>query len=277
MLTPTTPNGELVRRWQLDLRRRNLAERTLETYADSIDLLVRHLAGRSLLTLTADELEAWLDSRGYTGSTRKLRISALRSLYRWAADHDLVVRDEAARLVRPRVAAGRPRPVADDALALALAEAPQQTRVILLLGALAGLRASEMASLRAEDVDLAEGILEVVAGKGNKSRFVPVHPVLAAALRALPLPSSGFVLRDEHGRQLNRGQILVRVRKVVDAPCHALRHTAGTLLWRTCHDLLTVAEILGHADPKTTKTYARFEFDHARSVVESMKLPGAWN
>jgi site-specific recombinase XerD len=277
MLTTDSPNAELLRRWLLDLRRRNLRPRTVETYGERLDLLRRWAASRSLLALTTDDLELWLDSRGYSANTRKLTIAAMHSFYGWAVEHDLIDRDETRRLQRPVVRPGRPRPVADDDLSLALAEANEQTRVILLLGALAGLRASEMANLRAEDVDLTAGMLEVVDGKGGKARFVPVHDVLASALRALPLPTAGYVLVDANGRKLTRAQVLVRVRRVLDAPTHALRHTAGTMLWKTCHDLLTVAEILGHEDPKTTKVYARFQLDHASDVVASMKVPGAWN
>lgn len=278
MLSATTPNRELQRRWLLDLRRRNLRPRTVESYDERVDLLRRwaDTKGRPLLALTTDQLERYLDGRGHTPATRQAHITALRSFYEWAGDHHLVEADPTADLVRPIVRPGRPRPVADDDLARGLAEADPQTRVILLLGALAGLRAAEMTGLRVEDVDMAAAVLEVVDGKGGKSRFVPVHPLLAEALRCLPMPADGPVLVDTHGRRLTRDQLLKRVRRVLDASTHQLRHTAGTLLWQASHDIRTVAEVLGHGDPRTSLVYARFDICRAAEVVNSVQVPASW-
>jgi integrase/recombinase XerD len=161
--------------------------------------------------------------------------------------------------------------VADDDLSLALAEANEQTRVILLLGALAGLRASEMANLRAEDVDLTAGMLEVVDGKGGKARFVPVHDVLASALRALPLPTAGYVLVDANGRKLTRAQVLVRVRRVLDAPTHALRHTALSHALAAGVDLRSTQEIAGHRSISVTARYLHALPEEVRAAAHKLE------
>lgn len=277
MLNQTTPNRELQRRWLLDLRRRNLRPRTIESYDERVDLLRRWAGERTMLSLSTDDLERFLDGRGRAASTRHAYIAALRSLYRWALDHGLIVDDPTRHLAKPVVRPGRPRPLADDEMARGLAEADAQTRVILLLGAVAGLRASEMANLRVEDVDLSRRMLEVVLGKGAKSRFVPIHPVLAEALRTLPMPARGHVLRDRYGRALDRHKILYRVRKVLPASSHRLRHTAGTWLYQACHDVLTVATVLGHENLNTTQVYSRVDLAHVAAVVDAIKGPGRWN
>lgn len=267
-----------MRRWLLDLRRRNLRDRTQESYTERVDLLVRWAAGRPLLGLGTDDIETWLDSRRLGASSRGAYIAAVRSLYRWAVGHDLIEVDPTAKLVRPRVRPGRPRPLADDTLGRALASAPASTRVMLLLGALAGMRVSEIANLSAEDVDFTAGLVEIVDGKGGRSRILPMHPVLAAALRSLPLPLAGPVFRSRAGGRMTPHGVGDRIRAVLtEGTPHALRHTAGTAWWQVSHDIRTVSELLGHADPRTSLIYARFDIARAAEVVGMVKVPGTWN
>ena len=65
----------------------------------------------------------------------------------------------------------------------------RRARVLMLLQWRAGLRVSEALSVRKEDLHI-EGdrpTLRVRMGKGGKSRIVPVHPDLQAALYWLPV------------------------------------------------------------------------------------------
>ena len=61
------------------------------------------------------------------------------------------------------------------------------THLVVLLGAHAGLRVSEMTALRWEHVDLGDGSLRVVAGKGGKTARVYLTPTLTKALESIPL------------------------------------------------------------------------------------------
>lgn len=248
----------------------------MTSYSERVAILARWAGPRSLLELGPEDLEGFLDKRRVGAATRASYITAMRSLYRWAVDHDLVERDPTMRMARPKVRAGRPRPVADDVLAGALAEANPETRALLLLGALAGLRVSEMAGLSGEDVDLAAGLLEVVDGKGGKARIVPVHPALGDALRALPMPAAGAVFRSRSGARLTGHAVGDRMREVLGkgGTPHQTRHWAGTQWWRESHDIRTVAELLGHANPQTSMVYAKFDVERGAAVANAVKVPG---
>ena len=65
---------------------------------------------------------------------------------------------------------------------------------VALFGLLActGLRISEALALSRDDVDLSEGVLTVRAGKGGKSRLVPLHPSALEPLRSYALRRDGF-------------------------------------------------------------------------------------
>lgn len=123
-------------------------------------------------------------------STVNVHVCALRSLCAWLVELGQLERNPAQRLK----AVGTTRPLAPKALrptqVNALLRAAQQTRhaardyALLQLMIQTGLRISECAALRLGDVQLSErqGQLVVRAGKGNKSRTVPLN---ASARQAL--------------------------------------------------------------------------------------------
>src|SRR3954447_17689591 len=57
----------------------------------------------------------------------------------------------------------------------------------------------------------------------------------------------------------------------IEESAHALRHTVATRLVRDhAHDLVLVADILGHADIKTTRRYARSDLEQRRAALEDL-------
>ena len=57
----------------------------------------------------------------------------------------------------------------------------------------------------------------------------------------------------------------------IEESAHALRHTLATRLVRDhARDLALVADILGHADVKTTRRYARSELEDRRAALEDL-------
>lgn len=86
----------------------------------------------------------------------------------------------------PRIPQGVPRPVDAETLEALLVHAHGWDRWLVLLGACAGLRVSEIAKVRGEDFDLAAGRLWV-EGKGGARKPIALHAELAAiAARCAP-------------------------------------------------------------------------------------------
>jgi integrase/recombinase XerD len=93
---------------------------------------------------------------------------------------------------------------------------PATCRTVLGLLATTGLRISEAINLTRTDVDLDVGVLTIREAKFHKSRLVPLHPTVTAALqsyarirdRIVPKPTTaGFFLLD-NGQPANRRVIL---------------------------------------------------------------------
>src|SRR5271165_7126633 len=133
-----------------------------------------------------------------------------------------------------------------------------------------GARASELVQLKVEDVSLAERVVTIRHGKGDKRREVPIRRELAQLLRlhigarrAGPL----FASRQEGSGPtpyvLTRQRVGQIVRAVaVDAAIskrvypHLLRHTVATRLLALGMDITDLQRFLGHESIATTRLYA---------------------
>lgn len=139
-------------------------------------------------------------------------------------------------------------------------------RALLALLYGTGVRASECATLREEDVDL-DAMTVTVIGKGRHQRTVPLNEHVAAALdvyrrvRGPAPPGRGF-FRSRRGRAMSRGAIYervrtwgarARIRKIVSP--HRIRHTFATHLSRAGVALVTIRDLLGHKLITSTQIY----------------------
>jgi integrase/recombinase XerC len=141
-------------------------------------------------------------------------------------------------------------------------------RLMALLPLYAGLRVSEVAGLDLEDITISarKASLRIV-GKGTKVRMVPVNPQLRTAMQ------NYLAVRGNEPGALFSTRIGTRptpeaVDDVIAGICeragldehvtaHTLRHTFGTVLVREGEDIVTVAELMGHASIETTRLYSR--------------------
>jgi integrase/recombinase XerD len=141
-----------------------------------------------------------------------------------------------------------------------------RNRALLQTMAETGLRRAEVAALRVEDLRLADGVLVVHSGKGNKTRIVPLTATLAMNLRALIASrADGAVFTPPAGghlslRQVNRIMAKAGRHSGVSNPnprqhditCHLFRHSFARLWKAHGGSIESLAKILGHASVKTT-------------------------
>ena len=147
----------------------------------------------------------------------------------------------------------------------------------------AGVRVSEVADARLEDLKLEMGYI-LVRGKGDKERMVPLGvPAQQALQRYLKSGrqvlaknrSSPLLFLGAGGRRLTRQRVWQLVGKAGlasglssgrHASPHMLRHSCATHMVENGADLRTVQTILGHADISTTQIYTHVALDRLKSV-----------
>lgn len=265
---------------------RGLAKNTSAGYRRDLDQAAAFFSRRGVAnwrSVSGDQAAAWIHSLSaadYTVASLARKLSALRSMARFLVREKLRDDDFTALLTGPKPARRMPHTLTEAEVGR-LVSAPSgggpralRDRALLELFYSSGLRASELASLMLQQVDLQQGFLRVF-GKGSKERFVPIGGRARDAL-AVYLESgrphlvrahtgSQFFL-NHHGRALSRVALWMIVkaharRAGITKPVkpHALRHSFATHLLAGGADLRAIQEMLGHASISTTQIYTAVE------------------
>ncbi|MEJ2291699.1 MAG: tyrosine-type recombinase/integrase [Deinococcales bacterium] len=257
---------------------------TLRTYRRGLEDLLDHWQDENLLRPSRDAGVLYIrrlestpqDDTGVRPqpSTLQVKLAAARTLYRalrWAGATEARPFENVRVAKDPTPPWEKRRPYGDREVERLLELAEPAERVVVLLGAHAGLRISEMTGLRWGDLDLARGELLVAAGKGGKSARVRMTRRLREAVEALRADGAAahrqrdaaYVLPwgTDHTRKRFRRLCARAGVDYASAGVHGLRHGAGTRYYRQTHDLGRVAAHLRHADIQTTRIYAKIDQD----------------
>jgi integrase/recombinase XerD len=144
----------------------------------------------------------------------------------------------------------------------------------------AGLRSSELVSLKVSDIDSARMVLRIEDGKGGKDRLAKLSPQMLKELRAwwkeakprIFLFSSRFKACDHiTARQYHRACRDAAIRARIDRSVHPhmLRHSFATHLLDQGVDIRVIQTMLGHQNLETTAIYARV----SPKLIQSVEGP----
>lgn len=156
--------------------------------------------------------------------------------------------------------------------------ARDRTLVMIMLHC--GLRISELAALDVGDVFVTarRGELVVRCGKGGRQRRIPMNADLREAMMAYmgaPQDPQAPLFRSQRGTRMSVNAIAHLMRQFardagVEMTAHRLRHTALTRLVRSGVDIVTVAEVAGHARLETTRRYCLPTADVKIAAMEKL-------
>jgi integrase/recombinase XerD len=146
----------------------------------------------------------------------------------------------------------------------------------------AGLRVTELVTLRPNDIDTQRGVVKVF-GKGSKERFVPVNEQALAKIAAYVRdarpafkPVEDILFLNRSGRGLTRQAVFKLVRRYAlqagirhRISPHTFRHSFATHLLEGGADLRSVQLLLGHADLAATELYTHVQEDRLRRIHRS--------
>jgi integrase/recombinase XerC len=271
---------------------RGLSARTVAAYRRDLEQFSEELRQQEISApgrVTEHDIRrfiARLHRQGLGARSIQRLLSAIRSFYRWLMREGLSGHNQATQVRAPKAARKLPGTLDADAVARLLDirdDSPLALRdkAIMELFYSSGLRLSELAGLRWDQVDTASGLV-TVTGKGSKTRVVPLGSYAAAALAGwnrVRGQYAGFeepcVFVSNRGRPISPRTIQSRIRhwaarqglpqKVYP---HLLRHSFASHLLESSGDLRAVQELLGHADISTTQVYTHLDFQHLASVYD---------
>jgi integrase/recombinase XerC len=237
-------------------------------------LAALHRERGDLLKIAERDLEQFLAARSHQKPEyRKALRASFRVFYKWAHRLGHIAIDPAAELLPVRIPRALPNPVADLVVHAALRDAPQRDRAMILLGRLAGLRLSEIASLHTDQRRF--DVLYII-GKGNKQRRVTVNRQLAVILDAVESRNGhGYYFPGRWTGHMHKDAVGKVIRARLGQKPHTLRHAAASAGYARTHDIRAVHEFLGHASVATTQLYTAVGLEDVRAVTDATELPPA--
>jgi integrase/recombinase XerD len=280
------PVSALRQRMIEDMEMRGLRSDTQRDYIRFVRSFAAFL-GRSPDTAQAEDIRRFQVHQRESGvqpPTINCSVSALRFFFTVTLDRP----DLSRRLVLARFPRKLPAVLSVEEVGRLLEAAPGiKYKAILGTAYGAGLRVSEVASLKVDDIDSTRMLIRVEQGKGRKDRNAMLSPQLLALLRLWWKEGKRRSVMLPHGwlfpgrsctdpistRQINRAiheaAEAAGIRKRVSP--HTLRHSFATHLLEQDVDIRVIQVLLGHSKLDTTALYARVATKTIRSVTSPLE------
>jgi site-specific recombinase XerD len=262
-----------------DMTARHFGEKTQKDYIRCVKNLAAFI-GRAPGTATAEDLRLYrlhLVESPLGAASVNAYMTALRFFFSITLDrHDLL-----KPLFRVEQPLKLPAVLTQEEVTRLLDAAPgAKYKAALSVAYGAGLRASEVLSLKVSDIDSVRMMLRVEQGKGRKDRHAMLSPMLLDILRewwrigrpkAWLFPGQNPV-NPLTTRQLNRvchtAAQLAEINKRVSM--HTLRHSFATHLLEQDTGIRVIQVLLGHAKLNTTALYTRVATSTIRKVMSPL-------
>jgi site-specific recombinase XerD len=279
-----------------DMNARNLSEGTQRGHIRACKRFAAYLK-RSPDTADADDIRRFqlhLMEDGTSIQTRNRTMTGVRFLFRITLRrHDL-----AAEVYHIKEPLNLPLTLsAEEARRLLSCASSLRLRLMLALAYGCGLRAGEVARLKAGDIDSAQGIIRVVQSKGRKDRHVMLPDEVLELLRQWwkerPTRFDAGVSPLERlvfpGRKPSKPLTTRQLNRLFHAACetagiakpvtlHSLRHSFATHLLDQGTDIRLIQAVLGHDKLDTTARYTRVATGRIAGIASPLggkkKQPG---
>ena len=270
---------------------KGLSRRTIESYGSDLKRLERwaNKTGGEVAGLTRPDMRKWiaqLSREGLAPSSVGRAVSAARGFFQFLMRDGHIKHQPTEDLDTPQKFSYLPKFLTEDEIDLLFSTPDVKTkegirdRAMLELMYAAGLRVSELCSLKQGDVDVHTGVV-VCHGKGSKERRVPIGKSAIHWLQLYDSVKAGYGEPAYPNAFLDRGKPLTRqfawatIKKhaakigLKNVSPHTLRHSFATHLLQHGADSRSVQALLGHSDISTTQIYTHITDRHLRAAYDN--------
>ena len=283
------------------LQSRNFASGTVARYTAYLARFFAWLETKNdlkIVQITAGTINEYqrhlsqrVNARGIPNSVcyQNNNLKALKSYFRFLRENAYLVHDPAADVSYAKAPSRLPRSILTQAEMKRLLHAPNSAtavgyrdRTILEVFYSTGMRRNELINLQIEDMDLGDGVIRIVCGKGSKDRVVPVGKIACRYLENYLTAVRPMLVRtssDRHvflslgGRKMSENRVWgivkhygqkARLQKTISQ--HTFRHTGATHMLRNRANVRHIQELLGHASLETTQIYTSVSITDLKAV-----------
>ncbi|MBU0631045.1 tyrosine-type recombinase/integrase [bacterium] len=238
---------------------RGYSDLTLKTYDEALSEAIPLIEIETKEKTTLFNLMPYrIKIAGLKQKTIAKKLSAIRSFVEYIntqEEHVTLKADESIKVPKTL-----PKPIPHNHIMEALNVAEPEERLVVTMLYTLGLRISELAGLKLEDIG--EEWIRVV-GKGNKQRDIPLLQSTAKILReyvAQTHPKK--YLFEQNSQKLSENSLRYIITKVfkrvsLKVTPHQLRHSYATILLNNNARIADVSELLGHSSMATTQIYTK--------------------
>lgn len=281
---------------------RNASDLTVRNYGDALDQFAAWHVEKYKEPCAWDKVDLF-HLRGYLvhltierkldKATIHLKISALRSFFRWMVRGERIKQNPAVGLVLPKKARKLPKFMTvqqiETLMNAPLTDTERTTdwtawrdKAILETFYSAGIRINELVQLNDDGIDTLGEVIRV-RGKGKKERMAPLGGPAVEAIEkyrqlrngALDAGSGGSLFRNRFGGRMTARSIQRMLKKYLIAAGldpsltpHKLRHSFATHMLDAGADLRSVQELLGHASLSTTQVYTHITTERLKKTYD---------
>ncbi len=275
------------------IHQRQYSNNTVISYANDIENLMSFLKQEELgdLLHVSNRTAKFYVSHLYNHYTPKSilrKISAVRSLYDFLMEEELIGENPFEFVILPKISKKLPKFIypkeMSDFLDNINTSKPLGKRNLAVFELLygCGLRAEELVNIQMHEIDYFNKTI-LVHGKGQKERMVPVHDTAIESVKnyileartllaARSQDTCDYVFLNYRGKQIsNRGVNLIldkeleRQASTLKISPHSFRHSFATHLINNGVDLRVVQELLGHVSLSTTQIYTKVSKEQLKS------------
>lgn len=245
------------------MRAQNCTDRTVRERQIFVRSVIR-FTSKDLLEVGKHDLIAFLgktDANGeqlLSGKTKQNYRSALHTLFTWMQDEELRLDNPAAKLPRPRVEPSESDPTTTEDIQTVLDSGIYgRTRMMVLLYAYQGLRASEIAAVSGKHIDWERNRILTIDGKGGKEVWRPLHSMILEHCVDFPRDDWWFPGQFGHVRGHSVTNTLSAAFKRAGVPHtgHDMRAWYATEQLERGVDSLTVQYGMRHTDGQSIVKY----------------------
>lgn len=257
----------------------NYSDATLKNYSNAFIQFLKHFEYQDPATISNEKIISFLASlmlRGLASSSGHTMVNSLQFYYH----NVLKMNTYSFKLPRPKKEKKLPTVLTmEECLKLFQVVDNPKHKLLLLIGYGAGLRVSEIVSLKWNDILFTEHKIHLKNAKGKKDRMVMLPYSIVHSLQVYKEMYNGknYVFEGQFaGEPYSTGSVQSVMRQAIKksglekkATVHSLRHSFATHLLENGTDIRYIQKFLGHSSIKTTTIYTHL----TKSAVDKIRSP----
>ena len=262
---------------------RNLAENTIKNYRNDLYSFFKtiNIEYDQIKTRHVRKFLAKLSNSGYKATSRKRKLMALKSFYRFLELEGEITTNPLRRIQTPKIEKQLPHYITKEELNQMLEIAKKKDKLYwrneLIVSFLfyTGLRVSELQLLTKHSI-MDDGLIRV-KGKGGKQRMaICINKSLLLKIKDYARKNNTYLFENSNGEPLSISQIRRIVKKYGSyigkkLTPHRLRHSFATYLLKSGLNIRYLQILLGHTSLNTTQIYLDVVISDIQSEIKKIQ------